>query len=105
MACNCSSGGKSSCQCSFMAGLNVRTFGYGTDREPFRVTVAEAFLEGLDTASAEVRITGNGDTSSPYMLSVRALGLDSKWGRWVGTQADFDAIQAPSSDTIHVVMP
>lgn len=107
MACDCGkSNDRGSCSCTFVWGLNTTVTGFGSNREPLRVTVAKAVVTGVTTATAKVTVTGTGNIDNPYILSINLVDDGSdKWGKWSGSQAQFDGLRAIEAKTLHAVIP
>lgn len=92
MACNC--GEKSSCACTFTSTSTVSINGGGTTESPIIISIDTVSFTAESTESVLVSLGGDGSVTDPYALSMRLAPeiMDSVWGKWIGTQAEYDAI-------------
>lgn len=93
------------CRCGFEAGLGVSLTGWGTDREPLAFNLDPQYVEaGSDTALA-TSTTGRGTIDEPIFLSVDFTPATraTLWARWMGTQAQYDALSTLDPQTIYVI--
>lgn len=104
MACNCT--GNVTCGCHFGNGTSTVAVGAGSERDPVRFDVESAYMSVESTATILGSLSGTGDTDDPYRISfaINPVLTNDLWGRWVGSQGQYDAIQVPDPGVIHVVM-
>lgn len=104
MACDCNS--NAACACTFTSTPTVTIEGGGSDDNPLVVSITTAVLTAEDTDSVQALLSGDGSVEFPYSLSLRVDPsiLDTMWGRWYGSQAQYDAI-TDQPGTLYVVNP
>lgn len=68
--------------------------GGGTTESPLIISVETVSLAVEDTDSVLATLSGDGSVDDPYAVSMRLAPeiMDSVWGKWLGTQAEYDAI-------------
>jgi len=105
MACNCEE--DEGCTCTFTSGFGVVLSGAGTSANPLTLDVDPYSLAVVDGATVFVTLEGDGSLGNRYLLSLDLdpTFVEGYWDRWVGSQAELDAIVAPDPGVLYVVVP
>lgn len=104
MACDCNS--NAACACTFTSSGSVAIAGGGSSDNPIVISIETAVLTVEDTDTVQALISGDGSVEFPYVISFRAdpALLDTMWGRWFGSQAQYDSI-TDQPGILYVVNP
>lgn len=101
--CGCSG---STCGCRVTAGHGVEVRGAGSIDNPYVIDAYPLSITVQDSSSIDLTLTGTGTPSDPYVISgeVAGPGIDGKWDKWSGTQAEYDALGSTDPDTLYLII-
>ena len=104
MASKCGCAGNS-CSCKVIAGRGAKVRGTGAQNNPIVIDALPMSLAPQDSSTINVTITGSGSVSDPWKVKGDVIGsfLADKWGLWVGTQTEYDALLAWDDNTLYVI--
>lgn len=102
MASKCGCAGNS-CSCKVIAGRGARVRGTGAQNNPIVIDALPMSLAEQDSTTVNITITGTGSVADPWKIraDVSATLMADKWGFWVGTQAEYDALLAWDDHTLY----
>lgn len=95
-----------SCSCKFVSTDSVEVTGTGSTEDPVVLSVDPMFVDSAASATTDAYSNGTGDPDSPRTISFEIVSsiMDEKWGRWFGSDVQYDAL-APLYRTLYAVIP
>lgn len=101
--CGCSG---NSCSCKIVAGRGTRVTGSGNLNNPYTIDAFPMSLTVQDTPSINLTLTGTGLLSDPWTITGELTDdfLSGYWLRWVGTQAEYDALVTYDDQTMYIII-
>lgn len=102
MASKCGCAGNS-CSCKVIAGRGAKVRGTGAQNNPIVIDALPMSLAVQNSPTVNMVLTGTGSQADPWSITAHvAPSLDaSKWGMWLGTQTEYDALGVYDQNTLY----